>query len=188
MELTLVKYLRSDDGLVFRALTEAIYSLLQNRSIDELSISELVMRAGISRASFYRHFRDKYDLVSAIHMRVLEGTLLTYFDGRSFHDAVNDTWQVFTRHKRFYRNALISTDVNSLGNFIFAQTFAFYQRALKEKNITMTACETRLLRQYTFGSVALLSEWILGDMDEDLGEYMRASIIGLPDFVREIFD
>lgn len=186
MAQTLVEYLRPEDGLVFRALTEALYALLQTRPIDSLSISELVQRAGIGRASFYRHFRDKYDLVCAVHRRVLEGTLLTYFEGRSFRAAVSDTLQVFTRHKRFYRNALTSTDINALGNFIFAQTYAFYGRALEQCGFSMDKHQARVLRQYCFGSVALLSEWILGDMDEDLEEYMQASICGLPDFVRGV--
>lgn len=186
MAQTLVQYLRSEDGLVFRALTEAVYALLQTRSIDSVSISELVQRAGVGRASFYRYFRDKYDLLRAIHMRVLEGTLFTYFEGRPFDEAVRDTWQVFTSHKRFYRGALTSTDINSLGNFIFLQTYEFYQRALAARGFAMDKHQARVLRQYCFGSVALLSEWILGNMEEGLEEYMQASIRGLPDFVRGV--
>lgn len=178
-------YLRPDDGPVFRALTEAAYALLQSRAIDQVTISDLVARAGISRASFYRHFRDKYDLVNAIHLRVLEGTLFACFDGGNFRECVSATWDVFTRHKRYYRNALTSGDVNSLGNFLFEQTYQFYLRGLERAGFRMNKHQARVLRQYSFGSVALLSEWILGDMGESLEEYMQASLSGLPDFVRQ---
>ncbi len=187
MAQSLLKYIRADDGLVFRALAEAVYELLQNQTIDGLSISELVQRAGVSRASFYRYFQDKYDLLCQVHKRVLEGTLLTYFAGCPFRRAVGDTWSVFTLNKRFYRNALISTDINSLGNFIFNETFSFYQKALEASGFAMDKRQNRILRQYCFGSVALLSEWILNDMDEGLEEYMEASISDLPDFVKEVF-
>lgn len=180
----LTSFLRPEDGPVFHALTEAAWELMQNTSIDSLSVSSLAARAGISRASLYRHFRDKYDLVNMIHMRVLEGTLLTYFEGAGFREAVSATWEVFTHHKRFYRNALASSDVNSLGNFIFSQTYQFYLRALERAGFAMNRQQTRILRQYAFGSVALMSEWILGEMEEGLEEYMQASLSGLPDFVR----
>jgi AcrR family transcriptional regulator len=181
----ITRFLRPDDGPVFHALTEAAYQLLQNTPIDSLTISELVDKAGISRATFYRHFKDKYDLVNAIHLRVLQGTLLRYFEGAGFQEVVSATWAAFTRHKRFYRNALTSRDVNSLGNFIFCQTYRFYLQALDKSDFRMTKLEARVLRQYTFGSVALLSEWVLGEIPEDLEQYMQASLIGLPDFVRQ---
>ncbi len=184
MAPTLTCYLKAEDGLVFRALAEAIYHLLQTQSIDSLSISALVKRAGVSRASFYRHFADKYDLVRAMHRRALESSLLRCFSGVPFQQAVEDTWRIFSQHKRFYRNALISTDVNALGNYIFGETYSFYQTVLCQQGVTMDKVQSRELRQYCFGSVALLSEWVLGDIGEPLEEYMKASIRGLPAFVR----
>lgn len=188
MTQALTAFLRPDDGPVFRALAEAACQLLQSASIDALSASELVEKAGVSRASFYRHFRDKYDLVNAIHQRALEGTLLKYFEGADFRQAVSATWELFTQHKRYYRNALTSRDVNSLGNFIFSQTYCFYLRVLDEAGFRMSKEQARILRQYAFGSVALLSEWVLGDMGESLEEYMQASLGGLPEFVRRCLE
>ncbi len=184
MAEAITRFLRPDDGPVFHALAEAAYALLQTTPIDSLTISDLVARAGVSRASFYRYFQDKYDLVNTIHLRVLEGTLLTSFESGSFKASVSATWDVFTRHKRFYRNALASRDVNSLGNFIFSQTYGYYLRVLDEAGFKMSKQQARILRQYAFGSVALMSEWVLGDMAESLEEYMQASLSGLPDFVR----
>lgn len=180
-------YLHPDDGPVVRALSDAVYQLLQTCTMDSLSISELVASAGISRSTFYRYFLDKYDLVNTLHLRVLEATLFLYFEGASFRDAVHQTWDVFTRHKRYYQNALASGDINSLGNFIFNQTDLFYRQVLDRAGIKMTKQQTRILRQYAFGSVALMSEWILGNMSESLEEYMQASLSGLPDFVRDLF-
>ncbi len=177
-------FLSPEDGPVLCALTGACYDLLRTRTAQELTISDLVTRASVSRSSFYRHFKDKYDLINFIHLRVLEGTLLTYFEGAPLARAVCATWDVFTRHKRYFRNALTASDMNSLGNFLFSQTYLFYQRALEETGFRMTKEQSRVLRQYSFGSVALLSEWLLGEMEEALEEYMQASLSGLPRFVR----
>lgn len=41
---------------VAESLTQALLRLLEQKRLDEISVSELVMEAGVSRASFYRNF------------------------------------------------------------------------------------------------------------------------------------
>lgn len=44
-------------------IEQALVSLLQHQSFDQISTSELVKAAGISRSSFYTHYKDKYDVI-----------------------------------------------------------------------------------------------------------------------------
>lgn len=46
----------------YRVLTNALQELLREKSFDEISVSELCERAMIRRATFYKHFADKYEL------------------------------------------------------------------------------------------------------------------------------
>lgn len=46
-----------------QAIKNAMIDLLQEKSFDLITTTELVKRAGISRSSFYTHYQDKYDLV-----------------------------------------------------------------------------------------------------------------------------
>ena len=45
-----------------RFIREALIDLIEERSFDALSVGEITARAMVSRATFYRHYRDKYDL------------------------------------------------------------------------------------------------------------------------------
>ena len=47
---------------VKRVIREAFYQLLQAETIEQISVTQLVQVAEISKPTFYRHFRDKYDL------------------------------------------------------------------------------------------------------------------------------
>ena len=47
-------------------LREALIALIEERGFDALTIGELTQRAMVSRAAFYRNYRDKYDLVEQI--------------------------------------------------------------------------------------------------------------------------
>lgn len=57
---------RSNEGrntYVIQHLTDAMLSLLSEKPIEDISISELIDRAGVGRASFYRNFKSKEDVL-----------------------------------------------------------------------------------------------------------------------------
>ena len=45
------------------AIKNAMIDLLQEKSFDLITTTELVKRAGVSRSNFYTHYQDKYQLV-----------------------------------------------------------------------------------------------------------------------------
>lgn len=47
-----------------QALVQALQELLQEKTFEEISVSALCHRAEIRRATFYKHFKDKYDLLA----------------------------------------------------------------------------------------------------------------------------
>lgn len=48
---------------VIERITAALLSLLEERPLAEISISELCGRAGVGRTSFYRNFQEKEDIL-----------------------------------------------------------------------------------------------------------------------------
>lgn len=46
-----------------QALIEAMESMLQDRPLSDITVSDLCDKAMIRRATFYKHFRDKYDFL-----------------------------------------------------------------------------------------------------------------------------
>jgi len=49
-----------------KLLREALIALIEERGFDALTVGEIAERAMVSRAAFYRHYLDKYDLVENI--------------------------------------------------------------------------------------------------------------------------
>ncbi len=47
-------------------LREALVDLIEDRGFDRVTVGELCARAMVSRAAFYRNYRDKYELVEQI--------------------------------------------------------------------------------------------------------------------------
>lgn len=51
-----------------KLLREALIDLIEERGFDTLTVREITERAMVSRAAFYRHYQDKYDLVEQIFL------------------------------------------------------------------------------------------------------------------------
>ena len=47
-------------------LAQAIKEEMEQTSLDRITVARIVERAGVTRQTFYRNFKDKYDLVNWI--------------------------------------------------------------------------------------------------------------------------
>jgi AcrR family transcriptional regulator len=69
----------------YRALSTALVDLMKTREFDTITVQDLLDRAGVGRATFYSHFRNKDDFLLTDLERML-GALEAQFDltaGRS---------------------------------------------------------------------------------------------------------
>ena len=55
-----------------KLLREALIELIEEQGFDVLTVGELTGRAMVSRAAFYRNYRDKYDLVEQIFEEAMQ--------------------------------------------------------------------------------------------------------------------
>ncbi|NMO97954.1 TetR/AcrR family transcriptional regulator [Paenibacillus lemnae] len=56
-----------------KALRDALTSLMKEKTFDEITVSDLTVRADINRGTFYLHYRDKYDLLQQSEEEILAG-------------------------------------------------------------------------------------------------------------------
>ncbi|WP_433042052.1 TetR/AcrR family transcriptional regulator [Dactylosporangium sp. CS-033363] len=49
---------------VRQLLREAAFALIEERRVEQISVSDIAQRAGVSRQAFYQHFRDRDDAVA----------------------------------------------------------------------------------------------------------------------------
>ncbi|QUG42029.1 TetR family transcriptional regulator [Psychrobacillus sp. INOP01] len=60
-------------------IIEAFLQLLHEKSFEELSVKEIIQKAGFSRSTFYLHFADKYELMDDVR-RTLNGRFLSFYE------------------------------------------------------------------------------------------------------------
>lgn len=63
---------KNEHEIVIEAITDALFELIDKKPIDEISVSELIIRAGISRGTYYNNFDSKEDIINTFLDGVLE--------------------------------------------------------------------------------------------------------------------
>ncbi|TCM40230.1 TetR/AcrR family transcriptional regulator [Kribbella sp. VKM Ac-2568] len=83
-----------------KLLREALVELIEERGFDRLTVGEITERAMVSRAAFYRNYRDKYQLVEQIFDEAMAALLGTMTDGAERPPL--ERWAAFFEHVARY--------------------------------------------------------------------------------------
>ena len=91
-------------------LGESIQELAEAKPVDKITVKEIVENCGLSPATFYHHFHDKYDLISWIYNCQMEDIILDFCEGRKlWRQALLDMITILDRGRSFYLNASKNT-------------------------------------------------------------------------------
>ena len=107
--------------MVKRALSEALFALLAEKSLSEITVSALIEKAGVARASFYRNFES---LESVLHYS-LDRIIEQYIEECpselvDYSDVDYLTWK-FSFYQR-YADKLLALKGAGLGDLILSAT------------------------------------------------------------------
>lgn len=67
------------NAAVKRAITDALFALMRDKDISDITITELIKRAGVARASFYRNYSSKEDILIVL----IRSAFQSFLDGKS---------------------------------------------------------------------------------------------------------
>ena len=153
-----------------RALEESLKNLLLQKPLDKITISDIAADCGISRMTFYYHFKDIYDLVEWACMedarRALEGKK-TY-----------DTWQqgflqIFEEvleNKQFVMNVYRCVHQEQVEKYLKPLVDSLLLDVINERSVGMTVRDedkSYIAQIFSYIFIGLMLDWIKDDMRED---------------------
>ena len=150
-------------------LAESFREIAESKDIDKITVKDITENCGYSPATFYRQFRDKYDLIAWDYARELK-SILSGLDGSrtQWQKAVRNAADFFQERKVYLANLFLHTSgyesfITYMREVNFESLKGIAERVSGNSPIdTMTAL---YLRQYVFGTVQFICEWILGRID-----------------------
>ena len=105
-------------SLTKKALLDALVICLKDQDFNEITTIRLVQTAGISRSSFYTHYRDKYDMIEAYQRRLFE-TIQYVFEKNNgnIHATMLETFE-FLKGNQIYAALLSENGSKEIHQFM----------------------------------------------------------------------
>ena len=120
-----------DSNITKRALAQALKTLMSRTPFAKISVGDICEACGMSRKSFYYHFKDKYDLVNWIFYSEFINEVQTD-DYQNAWEFLEDICAYFYRERVFYRNAM-----NIYGQNSFREYFSEVMEPFIQSFLTM---------------------------------------------------
>lgn len=151
---------------VINKITNSLLELLKKYSLKEISISGLCEYAGISRASFYRNFKSKEDILKKYDENLIKlwGKEYENNPASTIENLIPSLMLHYKTHQNFY-NILYKENLSNiiLNNILYACK-------INEKESNMEAYAASFIGYGLFG---VINEWIARGMIETEDELMK---------------
>lgn len=151
------------------AIEASLKKLLLQKPLDKITISDITEDCGISRMTFYYHFKDIYDLVEWI---CLEESRRALEDKKTY-----DTWQqgflqileAVRNNKPFILNVYHSVSREQIELYLYKLTYDLLINVVEEKSQGMSIRpedKQFIADFYKYAFVGLTLDWVRHDMKE----------------------
>lgn len=147
----------------YNKIFNAFNKLIQTKSFDDITVLEICQKANVSTSSFYRHYKDKYDVMNDNYKRILD----QYINSKQNHNYEDVFINLFMMSKELHylKNAFDYTGINSLGDFIYQYSYNTVIEMCKTKNIHFEDKDLLLLDVFCGGASIMYQHYILGKYD-----------------------
>ena len=115
----------SEERMVTRtaeAIINAFNRLITANDFQSITVDMIMQEAEVSRSTFYRYFKDKYDVMNANYKNILD-YYVSPERSRNYRDLCFHLFEYGRENLRVFRRALESTGFNSFGNFIYEYSY-----------------------------------------------------------------
>ena len=169
------------------ALEASLKHLLMKKPLDKITINDIAEDCGISRMTFYYHFKDIYDLVEWTceeeARKALEGKK-TY---ATWQEGFLQIFEAVKENKPFIMNVYHSVSREQIQIYLYKLTYELLIGVVEEQSAGMNVRDSDkkfIADFYKYAFVGLMLDWIRNDMKEDpnliierLGGLMHGNIL-----------
>lgn len=158
----------------------SLKKLMQTNSLAKISIKDIVSDCHLTRQTFYRHFKDKYDCVNWYFERVAEQSFKRLSNGVNLNDGLIKKFELLKKDQHFFYEAFMADDQNSLFEYDYNCIYDFYSSIILKKAGHLDKETDFLLRMYCKGSIDMTFDWVKDGMQLSEKEFAHLLIEAMP--------
>ena len=169
-------------------LADALKRCMKRAPLEKVTVGEIAEECGTSRQTFYRHFKDKYDLVNWYFDKILLESFEHMGEGKTVREGLVNKFHYIEKEKLFFKAAFKNDDQNNLRDHDFHLILKFYTERIEQKSgRTMSVHLRFLLEMYCQGSVYMTVQWVFGRIEGTPEQLAESLIAAMPEELAGVF-
>lgn len=169
-------------------LADAMKICMRRSPVEKITVQEIVDECGTTRQTFYRNFKDKYDLINWYFDKILLESFEHMGEGRTIFEGLVNKFHYIEDEKLFFRAAFKNDDQNNLRDHDFHLILQFYTERIEGKTGKKMSPHLKfLLEMYCQGSIYMTVQWVLGKITADPEKMAEDLVDAMPAELSEVF-
>lgn len=171
-------------------LAKSLLELCRKKSIEKISIFDIVENCSVKRGTFYYYFTDKQDLIKWIYLNETTQTFDKYTGNEPLSITVARMLKFMRDNYNFYRSALEDKTMNNLHEEMIKNKIErssnYIKHRLKADELSKEMAFA--VRFYTYALVEIMEEWLRTGMKECEMEVAEMITASMPVMIKNCYD
>ncbi|MCL5057657.1 MAG: TetR/AcrR family transcriptional regulator C-terminal domain-containing protein [Actinobacteria bacterium] len=144
-----------------RILADSIIELAKKKSMEKITVQDIVDNCNAARRTFYNHFTDKYDLANWIFKTSLDNITRTYADIEPLEKVFGRVLAFMKEDKAFYYT-LLTDRQNYFFDFFHECACNFHVELIKKRfgKDALTDSLLFIIKYNCHGQINMAKQWI----------------------------
>lgn len=159
-----------------QAMADSLIALLKEKPLSKITVSEIVNGCGVSRMTFYYHFKDVYDLLEWTFRNTVEKAIIADGGEITPSQASRHVLFVLKENKELVFNVYHSVSRESLTNYLYEMYYEPIYNKISElcKGHSISESDKEFIANFfKCALVGTLLSWVRAGMHDDPEELMR---------------
>ncbi|MBO5284162.1 MAG: TetR/AcrR family transcriptional regulator C-terminal domain-containing protein [Lachnospiraceae bacterium] len=160
-----------------KAIITTFIELLNQRSLDKITVKDIVEKCDINHNTFYYYYRDIYDLIEDIMRTEVENVQKQYEGDGSFYDELRQGISLILENKAAFTHLYYSRSKDIIEEYIneISEKFArkFIEKKAEELSIGNDANVRFICNWYRFAISESILKWIQTENASDPDTFIR---------------
>ena len=169
-----------------QAIVSAFNRLIAKAEIEKITTEKIAAEAGVSKATFYRYFKDKYDVLNYNYKALLDRALEQC---DNYRDLFFRLYSFARTEWTDFRRAFSTTGVNSLENFVYSYSKSVVEQitAQNRGGAALTPEETLQVDVLCYGISFMYKKWTLGQYPLDAETAVDTLFALMPESLKHLW-
>lgn len=144
-----------------KAIVTAFNTLIKNHSIEKITVEMILKEANVSKATFYRYFNDKYDVMNSNYKELLD-RFSSPDCSSNYTELYEKLYKYGIRNWKFLQRAFETTGCNSFCEYISGYSYNLILRITRQNRDGAVLTEVEKLQCDVFchGVSQMYKNWI----------------------------